>query len=124
MLKIWVKKIEEFVVNSKKVFYNKMSEVQAQDFQTLIVLLPVKDISALQLLFFSSKTDISNRLLVKELVLPDLVIINTLPFLESFITNNKTFITRHPNFLLIMSDAEYCATYIFITKNQNIALLI
>ena len=27
MLKIWVKKIEEFIVNSKKVFYNKMPEV-------------------------------------------------------------------------------------------------
>ena len=27
MLKIWVEKIEEFVVNSKKVFCNKMSKV-------------------------------------------------------------------------------------------------
>ena len=29
MLKIWVKKIEEFITNSKKVFYNKMPEVWA-----------------------------------------------------------------------------------------------
>ena len=63
-LKIWVEKIEEFMANSKKVFYNKISEVQAQDFQTLMALLPVKDISALQLLFFPSETDISNGLLV------------------------------------------------------------
>ena len=27
ILKIWVEKIEEFVVNSKKVFHNKMPEV-------------------------------------------------------------------------------------------------
>ena len=47
MLKIWVEKIEEFMANSKKVFYNKIPEVWAQDFQILIALLPVKDISAL-----------------------------------------------------------------------------
>ena len=47
MLKIWVEKIEKFIVNSKKVFYNKMPEVWAQDFQILIVLLFVKDISTL-----------------------------------------------------------------------------
>ena len=88
-----MEKIEEFVANSKKVFHNKMPEVQAQDFQTLIALLPVKDISALQLLFFPSKTDISNGLLVKELALPDSVATNTLPSLESFTTDNKTFIT-------------------------------
>ena len=117
MLKIWVEKIEEFVVNSKKVFHNKISEVWAQDFQILIALLPVKDINALQLLFFSSETDISNRLLVKELTLPDLVVINTLSFLESFTTNNKIFITKHPDFLPIISDAEYCVTYTFITEN-------
>ena len=27
MLKIWMEKIEKFMVNSKKVFYNKISEV-------------------------------------------------------------------------------------------------
>ena len=27
MLKIWVEKIEEFMINSKKVFYNKMLKV-------------------------------------------------------------------------------------------------
>ena len=123
MLKIWVEKIEKFVTNSKKVFCNKMPEVWAQDFQTLMALLPVKDISALQLLFFPSKTDISNRLLVKELALPDLITINTLPFLESFTTDDKTFVTRCPDFLSIISDAEYCAIYIFITENQNITLL-
>ena len=112
-----MEKIEEFVINSKKMFYNKIPEVWAQDFQILIALLPVKDINALQLLFFSSETDISNRLLVKELVLPDLVIINTLSFLESFTTNNKIFITKHPDFLPIISDAEYCVTYTFITEN-------
>ena len=98
-------------------FYNKIPEVWAQDFQILIALLPVKDINALQLLFFPSETDISNRLLIKELALLDLVIINTLPFLESFTTNNKIFITRCPDFLLIMSDAEYCVIYTFITEN-------
>ena len=112
-----MEKIEEFVINSKKMFYNKIPEVWAQDFQILIALLPVKDINALQLLFFPSETDISNRLLIKELALLDLVIINTLPFLESFTTNNKIFITRCPDFLLIMSDAEYCAIYTFITEN-------
>ena len=98
-------------------FYNKIPEVWAQDFQILIALLPVKDINALQLLFFPSETDISNRLLIKKLALPDLIIINTLPSLESFTTDDKIFVTRHPNFLLIMSDAEYCVIYIFITKN-------
>lgn len=121
-LKIWVEKIEEFVANSKKVFRNKMPEVRAQDFQTLMALLPVKDISALQLLFFPSETDISNGLLVKELALPDSVATNTLPSLESFTTDDKTFVTRRPDFLPTMSDAEYCATYTFIAENQNIAL--
>ena len=122
ILKIWVEKIEEFVANSKKVFRNKMPEVRAQDFQTLMALLPVKDISALQLLFFPSETDISNGLLVKELALPDSVATNTLPSLESFTTDDKTFVTRRPDFLPTMSDAEYCATYTFIAENQNIAL--
>ena len=84
----------------------------------------MKDISVLQLLFFSSETDINNRLLIKELALSDLVITNTLPFLKSFITDNKTFVTRCPNFLPIINDAEYYMTYTFITENQNIALLI
>ena len=82
----------------------------------------MKDISTLQLLFFPSETDISNKLLIKELALSDLVTINTLPFLEFFTIDNKTFITRYPDFLLIISDAEYCVTYTFITENQNIAL--
>ena len=89
-----------------------------------MTLLSIKDINTLQLLFFSSETDISNRLLVKELALSDLIIINTLPFLEFFTTDNKIFITRYPDFLPIISNAEYYITYTFITKNQNITLLI
>ena len=89
MFQIWETQISEFMENSSKIFGQNLSAIQSQDFKVFISILPVKDLMKLQHLFFLTKNDLSNGILVHELALSSLVTINKLPSMKEFKNKRK-----------------------------------